>query len=48
MSMIASASQLFKFTSYNKNNNDLSVMLDNLGNLIENVEYKDIVIQKSN
>lgn len=48
MSMIASASQLFQFTSYSKDNNDLSIILDNLCNLMENVQYKDIIIQKSN
>jgi len=48
MSMIASASQLFGFTTYNENNNDLIIILDNLCVVMENDKYKESVIQKSN
>ena len=48
MSMIASASQLLGFTTYNENNNDLIIILDNLCVVMENDKYKESVIQKSN
>lgn len=47
MTMINSASQLFQFSTYNKNNNNLLIILENLSNLMENNEYKAAVIQKS-
>lgn len=47
MSMLATASQLYDFSTYKKNNNGLSVTLDNLWVLMENDDYKEIIIQKS-
>ena len=47
MTMIASAAQLFELTTYNKNNNELLIILDNLCNLMENDESKAKIIQKS-
>jgi len=46
ISKIASASQLFEFTAYYKNN-DLSTTLDNLCNFMKQDEYKEAIIQKS-
>ncbi|MDR3682066.1 MAG: hypothetical protein P4L41_18995 [Flavipsychrobacter sp.] len=47
MSQIASATQLFQFTTYNKNNNGLLLTLDNLCNLMKQDEYKEAIVQKS-
>jgi len=44
ISMIASATQLFQFSTYN---GSLSSILDNLCNLMKQDEYKDIIIQHS-
>jgi len=47
ISKLASASSVFQFTAYNKNNSGLLVTLDNLCNLMKQDEYKEIIIQKS-
>jgi len=48
ISQIASAFQLFQFTTYRNNNNGLFEQLDNLYNLMERDEYKETILQKSN
>lgn len=47
MSMIASASQIYNFTTYSKSNKDLSTILNYLYNLMDNNKYKGAIIKKS-
>lgn len=47
-SQIASAFQLFQFTTYADSNNGLMEPLDNLSNIMMRDEYKEIVMKKSN
>jgi hypothetical protein len=47
MSKIASASMLFQFTEYAKNNNGLDGKLDILCSFMEQNKYEKIIIQKS-